>query len=1158
MEIRNLIKRFKENKIDLSLSGNELEIHFDGDELPDELLSELRVNKQGIVKFLKEVQGVEEEAIPLVPVSEEGYVLSSAQRRLWVLAQFEESSVAYNNADFYDMEGDLDPDAMEKAFHAVMNRHEIMRTVYREDEKGEVRQFVLPIEEVGFKLIRKDMRNEENPVEKVNVLLRALQATPFDLAKGPVIRGGVYRLEEKKWVFTFVVHHIVTDAWTTMLFKNELFLMYKLFSSGQSDASLPPLRIQYKDYAAWQQEQLSGEHLKAHKDYWLKEFEGEIPVLDFPSDKPRPLFKTYNGDSFLEFFDVATSQKMRTLSKESGVSLFMGLVSALKILLYQYTGQEDITVGFPIGGRDHPDLDDQLGVYINTLALRTQFKGTDTVRDMLENVREHTIGAYEHQVYPFDELIDALPLDKDPSRSALFDIMVVLQNITADTITSSSQASQEASEEELTPSVMVAQTDAPEPDLMIDGHTGAEDKLSKFDMTFEIREAGEQLFVRLEYNTDIYELPTMKRLAKHFVQIAGMMADRPDAPIHELQLLDETEKNKILVDFNNTKRPYPSDKTIVSLFEEQVAQTPDKTALVFEGNSFTYRELNDQVNQLATYLLEKHAIQPSDKIGIMLPKSDLLMIGILGILKAGGGYVPIDLELPLSRKEYIISDTAINVLITLPQFAEAVPFYTGNIVTPMEVAEAMAGKPVSNPSVTLQPNSLAYILYTSGSTGMPKGVMLPHRAVIRLVKNVNYVDLNENRVLLSTGAVAFDATTFEYWSMLLNGGTLVMCSNEVFLDEQQLANLIKKCGINTMLFTTGLMNQLIDRDINCLDGLQTILTGGDRMSIPHMYHLRKRYPEVEIINVYGPTENCTFSSVYTLGEVTGGQISIGPPVSNSTVYIVNKHGHLAPIGMQGEICVGGDGLALGYLNKPELTAEMFVPNPFVPGEIMYRTGDLGHWLPDGNLMFMGRKDDQVKIRGYRIELGEVETALSSYPGIDSVVVTVKHGLDGDKELVAYMVSSEPISDASVLVEYMSSILPAYMVPAYYVQLDEFPLNNNGKVDRKKLPAPEGASMATSVEYVAPRNETEEKLVAIWKELLGREQIGVKDNFFAIGGHSLKATRMASLIRKEFEVTLNLAALFSKPTIENIAAEIEKIYWANNELFEIDDADNISI
>ena len=397
MEIRSLIKRLKENKIDVSLAGNELEIHFDGDELPEELLNDLRNNKQGIIKFLKEVQGVAEEAIPALPIQENGYVLSSAQRRLWVLAQFEESSIAYNNADFYAMEGELNQDAMEQAFKSVLNRHEIMRSVYREDETGEIKQFVLPLAEVGFAMIREDLRKESNPKEKVNVLLRALQATPFNLEKGPIIRAGVYRLEDKKWVLAFVVHHIVTDAWTTTLFKNELFLYYNLYSHGQPDP-LPPLRIHYKDYAAWQQQQLTGEELKQHRDYWLKEFDGELPVLDFPADKPRPLFKTYNGDAIVHLIGLATSQKIRSLSQQNGVSLFMGLVAGLKILLYQYTGQEDIIVGFPIGGRDHPDLEDQLGVYINTIALRTQFKGTDTLRQVLDNVRQHTLGAYDHQI----------------------------------------------------------------------------------------------------------------------------------------------------------------------------------------------------------------------------------------------------------------------------------------------------------------------------------------------------------------------------------------------------------------------------------------------------------------------------------------------------------------------------------------------------------------------------------------------------------------------------------------------------------------------------------------------------------------------------------------------------------------------------------------
>lgn len=1150
MEIRSLIKRLKENKIDVSLAGNELEIHFDGDELPDELLNDLRNNKQGIIKFLKEVQGVAEEAIPALPLQENGYVLSSAQRRLWVLAQFEESSIAYNNADFYSMEGDLNQDAMEQAFKSVLKRHEIMRTVYREDDTGEIKQFVLPLEDVGFAMIREDLRNEKDPVAKVNVLLRTLQATPFNLETGPVIRAGVYRLEDKKCVLAFVVHHIVTDAWTTTLFKNELFLYYNLHSHGQPDP-LPALRIHYKDYAAWQQQQLTGELLKQHKDYWLKEFDGELPVLDFPGDKPRPPFKTYNGDSILHLISTETSQKIRSFSQQNGASLFMGLVAGLNILLYHYTGQTDIVVGFPIGGRDHPDLEDQLGLYINTIALRTQFKDTDSVKQVLDIVRQHTLGAYDHQVYPFDELLDNLPLEKDASRSALFDIMVVLQNITADTVSNSEAAQQNAQQDS-------EGKPAPSDDLAIDGHMGAENKLSKFDMTFEIREAGEQLFVRLEYNTDIYTEATIQRLANHYSQMLDMMAAQPDAPIHQLQLLNDAEQKQILNDFNNTQAPYPADKNIVQLFEAQVAATPNLPALFFGGNTLSYQMLNQQANQLAAYLLERYTIGPNDKIGVLLPKSDLLMIAILGILKTGAAYVPLDVELPAARKDFIMGDTGIQILITLPPFAETVPFFSGTVVTPMEVAEAMAGKQADNPSVPSAPNQLAYIMYTSGTTGNPKGVMVTHKAVVRLVKGTDYIQLDSKDAILSTGAVSFDATTFEYWGALLNGGKLVMGSNEILLDDAELAKLIQEQQVSTIFLTTGWFNQLVERNPAVFEGLKTVLTGGERVSNGHMQLLREKCPQLTVMHVYGPTENTTFSTAHKVQDAAGSLIPIGRPIANSTAYIINGHGHLAPIGMQGEICVGGDGLALGYLNQPELTAEKFVDNPFVPGQKMYRTGDLGRWLPSGDIVFMGRRDEQVKIRGYRIELGEIEAALRSYPNIEAAVVTVRQRPDGDKEIIAYIVSTAPITDATALGYYMAAQLPGYMVPAYYVPLPELPLNNNGKVDKRRLPAPEGASMTSGVEYVAPRTETEQKLAAIWAELLGRDNIGVKDNFFAIGGHSLKATRMASHIRREFEVTLNLAALFSNPTIEHIAAEIEKIYWANNELFDIDDAEKISI
>jgi amino acid adenylation domain-containing protein len=548
-------------------------------------------------------------------------------------------------------------------------------------------------------------------------------------------------------------------------------------------------------------------------------------------------------------------------------------------------------------------------------------------------------------------------------------------------------------------------------------------------------------------------------------------------------------------------------------------------------------------NQVAHYLRDTYAIRADDLVAIKLERSEWLIISILGVLKSGGGYVPVDIEYPEERIDYIIKDSQCKAVID-----EAVL----NLVK-----ERLRSYSQANPVSLSQANHLAYVMYTSGSTGLPKGVLVEHRSVVRLVKSANYVELSASDILLSTGAVSFDATTFEYWGMLLNGGRLVLCRKEVLLDTTVLGDQIAGCGVTVMWFTAGWLNQVVDEHIGLFKGLNTVLVGGDRLSASHIRALRSCYPSLKIINGYGPTENTTFSLTHLIDEVAGS-IPVGKPISNSTAYILDEHQSLLPIGVVGEICVGGDGLARSYLNEPGLSAAKFIKHPYRPGERLYRTGDLGRWLEDGTIEFVGRKDSQVKIRGHRVELGEIESVLQSYAAIDSAVVIASNpsGATGN-ELVAYVVGQTPL-DIAAIRSYLGRQLPGYMVPGYYVQLESLPLTGNGKVDRKHLPAPAGLDMGIGTVYVAPRNEIESKLVMIWQEVLGKEKIGVRDNFFELGGHSLKVNKVASSIYKEFDVKISFLVLFSNPTIEGIASEIEKIYWANNALFEIDDAERISI
>lgn len=1123
MTIRDLIKKLKEHKIDLSLDGNDLEINFDGDELPEHLIDEIRGNKAGIIQFLREVHGIPEEAIPAIP-QQESYTLSSSQRRLWLLSQFEEANIAYNNTGSYVFAGNMNLAAFEKALHALMNRHEIMRTVLKEDASGEVRQFVLPLEDMGFSMVIKDLRNEADPNAAANEQMRIAAMQPMNLATGPLIRAEMYQVKDDVWIFSYIIHHIISDGWSGGIFSQELFALYNLIKSDQP-ITLPPLRIHYKDYAAWQQAQLSGEQLEQHKGYWMKQLEGDLPLLDLPGDRARPPLKTYNGATVSKSISTPITKAIKALTQEQGGTLFMGLLATVNILLHRYTGQQDIVIGFPVAGRDHPDLANQIGFYINTLTLRTRFQPTDSYRELLANIKQVTLGGYEHQVYPFDELIENLHLQRDMSRSPLFDAVVVLHNATgpqdADAAPETTAAAGDINNQE---------------ELSIGGYEGNENIISKYDINFDFGEVGDAMFSRIEYNTDIYNRSTMQQMIDHLEQIMIAVTTSPDQPINQLDILSDAEKQQVLTGFNQTAVNYPKEKTIAALFEEQVANAPNNLAVVFKNNRLTYKELDEKANKLAHYLQTKHQVKPDDMVGIMLDLSQNQLVAIMGILKSGAAYVPIDVDYPRTRKELMVKDTAIKALITQTDYIFDLDYYNGDIVAldvQLDDMEAPAG-PITSSAT---PKNLAYVMYTSGSTGTPKGVMVEQQSVVRLVKNANYFAITESDSVLSLSSYAFDGSVFDFFAALLNGASVYLPLKEELLDFQVLAKMIEENGISMFYLTTALFNSLVDADFPKFSQLKHIMFGGERASLAHVRKFRTAHPNVKAMNVYGPTENTTFSTFYPVDTVAENIVSlpIGSPISNTQCYILNRHDTALPVpalGVVGEICVAGDGLARGYLNHPELTAEKFVANPWEPGARMYKTGDLGRWLADGNIEFVGRKDDQVKVRGFRVELGEIETVLQQHPAIEMAVVMARPNSTGEKDIVAYLVSKESLN-VTDLRSYLSVTLPAYMIPAHFVALDALPLGPTGKVDKKALPDPLETLMDSGVEYVAPRNEKEQQLVEVYEDVLKKQNIGVRDDFFALGGDSIKSIQVVARL-KQRGYTLTIQDVLLQPVIENLA------------------------
>ncbi|HEY0611736.1 MAG TPA: amino acid adenylation domain-containing protein, partial [Chitinophaga sp.] len=820
----------------------------------------------------------------------------------------------------------------------------------------------------------------------------------------------------------------------------------------------------------------------------------EIPVLELPADKPRPVVKTYHGASIHKQLNTATVTGLRALCQLSDSTLFMGLLAAVKALLHRYTGQEDIIIGSPVAGREHSDLEDQIGFYVNTLALRTQFNGTDTYQQLLSRVKQGTLDAYEHQSYPFDALVEELNLQRDLSRSALFDVMLVVQH----------QSGTSLIEKELT-------------GLQVKTLENLREQ-SKFDLQFNFTEEQHGLSLKVTYNIDIYHKDTITQLLNHLDQLLSAIIAKPGTPIAALPWLSEADQQTIL-SFNKTIAPATST-TLITAFEKTVAQTPDNIALVFEQTRLTYRELDKESNKLARYLQGAYQLKADDLVAVQLERSEWMIISLLAILKAGAAFVPIDPGYPQERIEYIVADSQCKVILDETELSKYRP-------------KAYTDEALQNANTA---TDLAYVIYTSGSTGRPKGVMISHGALCNYITAIgSEYGIDHQERILQISNFAFDAAVEQIMLCILHGACLYVPNRPLSTDTLGLTAYIADNGITHLHSVPTLLQHI---DFTKTSGLKRVVSAGE--DCPPV--LQQRVMEsTAFFNKYGPTEATISATLYrsTAQQADQIKVPIGRPLTNSRVYILNDHGQLQPPGVAGEICIGGNSLARGYLNQPALTAERFIPDPYNPGQLMYRTGDIGKWQPDGNIIFLGRKDDQVKIRGHRIELGEITQVLQGHKDISTAVVTAAKDSSGDNLLVAYLLSAIKL-DITDLRAWLAARLPHYMLPAHYIQLERLPLLPNGKLNRKALPAPQGPASTTT--YVAPRNPVEEQLVQIWQQILGREQIGVQDNFFELGGHSLKATRLVSQVQKEFGVSVNIKDVFMNPTIETVGELIRAGIW----------------
>ena len=1061
--------------------------------------------------------------------------LTFAQQRLWFLNQLEPESPAYNESNAVRLCGSLDRDAFKRALNQIVLRHEVLRTAIVNVE-GYPWQVITNNRNVDLPVIDLQAVPTTDRDYEAQRLIAETIRKPFNLSRDLMLRVLLLQLSEQEHIFLVVKHHIAWDGWSSGILWKELTALYEAFNSGEP-STLPQLPIQYADYAVWQREWLQGELLERQLSYWKKQLAG-IGALQLPTDRPRPSVRSYQGKRQTLELSKQLSQKLRALSRQQGTTLFMTLLAAFQTLLYRYTGQEDIAVGCPIADRTRQELEGLIGFFVNTLVMRVDFSGNPTFRELLARVREVALGAYGHQDLPFEKLVEELQPERNLTHTPLFQVAFAYQN-------------------------------TPNHALEIPGvHVTPVEKsveTTKFDLHLSANNADERIGATLYYATDLYDDVTIARLLSHLrVLLEGIVA-HPDRRLSELPILTEGEKRQLLIEWNDTRRDYPKDKCIHQLFEEQVEKSPDAVAVVFENQQLTYRELNARANRLAHYL-QKQGVGAESLVGICVERSLEMVVGLLGILKAGGTYVPLDPSYPKERLRFILEDAQVAVVLTQQRLANdliedshpqsSIPVLSPSAPLRINSVEGLdpqikvvcldaegkfiAEKGAQNPVTSVTPEHLAYVIYTSGSTGTPKGVEIQHRALINLVtwhQHVYNVTPTDRATQLA--GPAFDASVWELWPYLTAGASIHILAQDVLAFPSKLLPWLAAEAITICFLPTPLAEAVLEEPWPTGLVLRVLLTGGDKLHRrPH-----QALPFC-LANNYGPTENTV---VTTWAPVVTADSDLSPPIGrpifNTQVYLLDSCLQPVAIGIAAEIYISGDGLARGYLKQPDLTAEKFVPNPFSdqPGARLYKTGDLARYLPDGNIEFLGRIDHQVKIRGFRTELGEIEAVLIEHAGVQQAVVVAREDVPGDKRLVAYVVPNLGFMlTTSELHRFLKSKLPDYMIPYTFISLDRLPITPNGKFDRKAFPAPEQGRPELVESFVAARNPTEEALVKIWAKVLRLERVGVRDNFFELGGHSLLATQVLSRIRHAFAIEIPLRSLFDSPTVEELALQIDVV------------------
>ena len=1057
-------------------------------------------------------------------VKEEGFVFptSFGQQRLWFLHQWEPDTPLYNIARSFKLTGPLDTGALEQSVNELVRRHESLRTFFSVVD-GQPVQVITASLTITLPIV--DLSSIPDAERESAALRLATEEArrPFDLSRGPLLRVTLLRLAEQEHCLLLTIHHIVSDGWSLSVFFRELSALYEGFSTGKPSPFVE-LPLQYSDFAVWQRQWLTGEVLEEQLSYWKNQLADAPNVLDLPADRPRPPVQTYRGTRQNLELSQDLTIKLKALSLHEGVTLYVTLLAAFQTLLQRYTQRDDILVGSPIAGRNRIEIEELIGFFVNTLVLRTDLSGDPSFRQLLVRVRKVALDAYVHQDLPFEKLVEELHPQRNLSHSPLFQVMFAFQNV---------------------PTTELSLTGLTVNSLNLDRDTAT------FDLSLVMVEQAKSLSGTIEYNTDLFDSASIIRMIGHFQTLLESIVADPGIPISRLSLLTDSERDRLLVDWNNAESDYPEDKCIHQLFEAQAERTPEASAVVFENRRLTYRELNARANRLASDL-SKRGVGPETLVGLCVERSLEMVVGILGVLKAGGAYVPLDPLYPKDRLAFMLEDSEIKVVVTQERVVSSLPPHPAQVVYLDfldQAADAETLPAPSNPVSKTTAHNAAYVIYTSGSTGKPKGVLITHYNVTRLLQATHsWFQFDQNDIWTLFHSYAFDFSVWEIWGALLYGGKLVVVPYWVSRSPETFHKLLSEEKVTVLNQTPSAFGQLIEVENSSENSqdlaLRLVLFGGEALDFQILKPWFDRHGDQrpQLVNMYGITEttvHVTYRPIMAEDLSARRGSLIGVPIPDLELYVLDPRHNLVPIGVPGEIYIGGGGVARGYLQRPELTAERFIPHPFPSraGQRLYRSGDLGRYLPNRDIEYRGRIDAQIKIRGFRVELEEIEAVLRRHADVREVVVISRGEKPVEQRLVAYVVPAQRTPTVSELNGFLRHNLPEYMVPSVFVYLDALPLTSNGKIDRRNLPDPDQSRPEQESTFVAPRTPVEELLAEIWAEVLRVEQVGIHDNFFELGGHSLSLTQIFSRIKRVFRVALPLRMLFDAPTIAAQSAAI---------------------